>query len=968
MRRMAVGIGGRSNGHGAARRIALTVLFGIIGMVAGSGSAQAQGAGGRSVLVGAVRDSAGAPVPAASVSVAGTSLSALTLTDGSYRLVGVPTGAATVVARRLGYAPDSEVVQVGAGATLVQAFTLRPMAMVLSEVVVRASPRLAETKAAALATEQNADNILNALSGDEIRSLPNFNAAEAAGRIPGVSLERDEGEGKFVQVRGTEPRLNNVTINGVQVPGTEADRIPKLDDVPSDLLAEIQVAKTLTADMEADAIGGTVTLETKTPEGPPRGYIAGQYGQIGLATRNTFQGGFTWGGRFGPNEALGLLLGGSADRNNRGIDDVEPAWADSASLSAPNDWSQRDYRYGRERYGLGGDVDYRFDPNNQVYLKGLWSRFNNYGSVYIYDVSGNPILAGPGAGTIPGASLTRTSEVRTPQEQMWATTAGGKHALGVWTLDYAFDVAGTRQVSNGYRFSNFGYAGPAVTLDYNAPAATTSPTYPAYQFQTATDAQNAGNPANYALSDYYLSDHSTTGTDFGGALNLALHYGLGGNASQLKVGARYRDERKSYTSTRQDWADTAAGGGPPMSQFLSGFSDPGFYSSLSSGYAIGPMPNDAAVTAWEDTHPSAFAQAIDPTGDSLSSFHGTEQITAAYVMNTTDFGPLRVNLGLRVEATHATYLGHVLSTPTDTAGNATGPAVLQDVTGTKDYTDLFPSMQLRYAIDPQTDVRLALTRGIARPNYPDLAPNQSGNICATCANQPSLSGFTTGNPNLKAQYAWNYDLLFAHYLNTVGVISGGVFYKDLKDVILTRRITWTGSGPFHGYVGYAPDNGGDGWLWGFEAVWTQRLVFLPGPLAGFGFDANWTHTASQVLVDPVAGRKAPLLRQSPDIANLYLTYDRWPFSARLGWTYNGAMIDSYGDGTATPSGDTYFYAHGQIDGSIIFNATQTIQIQAQVLNLNNEPFGFFMGTPGHEYNIQREYYKQTFFLGTKIGF
>src|SRR2546428_261275 len=219
-------------------------------------------------------------------------------------------------------------------------------------------------------------------------------------------------------------------------------------------------------------------------------------------------------------------------------------------------------------------------------------------------------------------------------------------------------------------------------------------------------------------------------------------------------------------------------------------------------------------------------------------------------MITTIMGARQLMGGVRTEATHATYAGHSLSTPTDTAGNPTGPDVLSAVSGTKDYTDLFPSVQLRYAVDAETNVRLAVTRGIARPNYPDLAPNQSGNTCATCANQPTLSGFTTGNPNLKAQYAWNYDLLAAHYLKTVGVISGGVFYKSLRDVILTRQFTYAGPGPFNGYVGYAPENGGDGHLFGVEVTWTQRFVPLPAGLAGLGIHSHFTPTCSNVLVDP----------------------------------------------------------------------------------------------------------------------
>jgi TonB-dependent receptor len=950
----------RSGGSGRFTRMAIAIGIGIVGL---AGVARAQGGRGTGVLLGVVRDSSNTGISGAAVEVLGTPIGTVTSADGSFRLLNIPAGRHAVVARRLGFAPDSFHVEIVAGATTVHNFTLGPAAVALANIVVRASPRMAETKAGALAVEQNASNIVSALSGDEIRSLPNFNAAEAAGRIPGVSLERDEGEGKFVQVRGTEPRLSNVTINGAHVPGTEADRIPKLDDVPSDLLASIEVSKTLTADMDADAIGGSVTLVTKTPEGPPRGYVAGQYGQIALAGRNTYQGGFTYGGRFGQDGRLGFLLGGSADRNNRAIDDIEPAWGLFGGVAAPNEWNMRDYRYGRERFGLGGDLDYRFDAGNQVYLKGLWSLFRNNGTAYLYDIAGDPTPGTGGSGTIPGASLTRTTNTRTPKEQMWALTAGGRHAAGVWTLDYALNAAGTRQRSQGYRFSDFGYSGPALTIGYSAPSGAT---YPGIQYQSAADSQAAADPANYALGDFFQGDRRTSGRDVGGAINARLDYGLGGYASKLQFGARYRDEHKAFTSQNGFFIDTL--GGPSMTQFSSSFSDPGFYRSLATGYAIGPMPDAAAVIAYENAHLGDFLNVISPASDSLGSYDGSERITAGYVMNTTDIGAMRVNVGLRLEATHASYLGHSLSTPTDSAGNPTGPDVLQAVSGTKDYTDLFPSVQLRYAVGPETNLRLAVTRGIARPNYPDIAPNQSGVTCATCANQPSLSGFTTGNPNLKAQYAWNYDLLAAHYLKTVGVISGGVFYKSLRDVILTRRITYTGPGPFNGYVGYAPDNGGSGRLLGFEVTWTQRFVFLPGWLAGFGIDANYTHTSSKVLVDPASGRHAPLLRQSPNIANVYVTYDKLPFSARLGWTYNGAMIDYYGDGTPTPGGDTYFFRHGQFDGSIVYNATPNVQIQAQVLNINNAVFGFFTGTPDHQYNIQREYYRQTFFFGTKIGF
>ena len=218
-------------------RLPCTALGGVVSLVAGARSARAQDGHGTGTFAGAVRDSSYVRLSGATVAVLGTSVSAVTGADGTFRLVHVPAGQETVVIRRLGFAADSVGVTIRAGATTAGDITLRPAAVELAGVVVRASPRMAETEAAALAVQEHAINIVSALSGDEIRSLPNFNAAEAAGRIPGVSLERDEGEGKFVQVRGTEPLQSNVTIDGVHVPGTEADRIPKLDDVPSVLLA-----------------------------------------------------------------------------------------------------------------------------------------------------------------------------------------------------------------------------------------------------------------------------------------------------------------------------------------------------------------------------------------------------------------------------------------------------------------------------------------------------------------------------------------------------------------------------------------------------------------------------------------------------------------------------------------------------------------------------------------------------------
>ena len=906
-------------------------------------------------ISGRVTDTTGLSLYAANVRIVGTPFNAATEQSGAFRFAGVSDGSYWVRVTALGYAPESSQVTVDGSRTATVSARLHPAAVLLSPVAINAQ-RMGETKRAALNHQQAAANIVTVLSGDEIRALPNANAAEAAGRIPGVAIERDEGEGKFVQIRGTEPRLSNVTVDGSHVPGTEkGDRIPKLDDVPSDLLGAIEVSKTLTADMDADAIGGSVNLVTKTPEGRPRGYLSGQFGHITLLNHTTEQGGLVYGGR-SEDGRLGFLLGGSLDRFNRVINDVEPAWAvDGTGRSYPVEWSERDYTYYRSRFGLGGDLDYRFASGGTAYIKGLWSLFKNYGTRYVIDVSssGDSAAAGPiGYGT--GVSPTREVQQRRPMEQLWGMTAGASHPLGRASLNYSLNLAGTRQSVVNYRSNPFGYTGNGLTIRYDG----SNSAMPVYQYISAAQNDSAGNPGNYALSEYSLSDGLTTGRDIGGAVNLLLPYNWGTEPAGVKLGLRLRDEAKHFTSRRASFAPT----GPLLlSQVVGGFSDPSYYSALSTSFEpFGSVPDDGRTVSWEDAHPADFANQTDSVGDALSSFSGSERVFAGYVMNDVDLGRAHLNLGVRVEQTHSSYTGHVAAT--DTLGATT----VTTVPGTQDYTDVFPSAQLRYSAGENTNIRLAVTRAIARPNYSDLAPSLSGSIGAIY--QHDYSNLSSGNPNLKPQHAWNVDLMFERFLPSVGVISGGVFYKRITDFIETRTFVYDGPyTPFQGYYGTEPQNGGNGHLLGFEVNWAEHLTFLPGVLAGFGFDANYTRVSSKVTID-TTGRTAQLLRQAPDLANIALTYARGALSGEVAWTYNGANITAYGDGTPTAGGDNYFYAHSQIDASLIFSVTPAAQLQLQALNLNNAVFGFFNGTPDHAFNIQREYYGRTFYVGMKYGF
>src|SRR4029077_12368713 len=308
----------------------------------------------------------------------------------------------------------------------------------------------------ALTIERTADNIIQVLPADVITSLPNTNIADAVGRLPSVSLERDEGEGKYVQIRGTEPRLSNVTVNGIHLPSPEGTRVVKLDVIPADLVESVEINKTLSANQDADAIGGSVNLVTKSPGDSPYVTLLGLGGYTPIANgRNLYQLAGTAGQRFGADKKFGALFGFSYDYNARGINDVEPGpavnpLAGGGTFLGPNTEDLRYYLYDRSRYGFGGTLDYKIGDMSSVYVRGLFSHFNDIGEDWIYS---------PGISTfITSANVSDTTKntcgivdvsgvqgcggmgnrdiYRTPTQQIVSVQAGARHVFGGMLLNY----------------------------------------------------------------------------------------------------------------------------------------------------------------------------------------------------------------------------------------------------------------------------------------------------------------------------------------------------------------------------------------------------------------------------------------------------------------------------------------------------------------------------------------------------
>jgi len=375
-------------------------------------------------LSGRVLDAGGAVLPGARVELEPRGISAVTNGQGEFGVSDLPAGTYDVTVRYIGFSPFSTQLTIALGEAAHLDATLK-VATKKEEVVVRAERGHGEAEA--INRELSADSILQVLPVDVITSLPNTNIADAVGRLPSVTLERDEGEGKYIQIRGAEPRYNNVTIDGVEIPSPEGDvRQIKLDVIPANLIDSVEMKKTLAANQNAGAIGGSVDLVTKSAGEHPTIYLNGIGGYtpiVGGRSLSEFDG--TIGQRFGESKKLGILFGGSYDWNGRGIDDIEPVpqaiQCDPGTNGCANPRANasffvsyptediREYRYYRTRYGFTGNVDYKLGEVSGVYLRFLYSHFDNFGDRWLYT---------PNVGTFSTPTLSNSDGFMTANAQI----------------------------------------------------------------------------------------------------------------------------------------------------------------------------------------------------------------------------------------------------------------------------------------------------------------------------------------------------------------------------------------------------------------------------------------------------------------------------------------------------------------------------------------------------------------------
>lgn len=922
-------------------------------------------------ISGTLMDPAGDVLRGAQVSIRAKGVTVYTDQQGRFFFSGLQPGSYTISVSYIGFLKLTKTVTVHPGPSSTVSLQLQ-VASKGQTVLVRAAS--ASAQAEAVNEERAADNIMQVMPVQTVTSLPTKNLGDALGRLPGVSLTRNEGQDQYVQVRGTEPRLTNTTIDGFNLP-SEDPGVREYDyaALPPGIIDSIQMSKTLQANMDGDGIGASVNVITKTASDTPTYGFTAMGGFIPIENgRGTTQDYGTWGRRFGPNRKFGFIISPEYDWDGTGINDMEPTpdevtlpsgqtkpWFDAQDL--------RTYMFHRPRWGVGGTLDYRVKPGHTIYLRYLYSHFTDSGDKTVYTLHDNTPgvqLLSPGNTGCAGATAngTTTGPCDTPpsyynqREDAQISTANidlsSTHVLkNSW---YQWGLAAGEGYTGGETFDSGNFSNIATTSScHYEPSKTTN--YHLPQWSSACFSE-INQPQNYRFTGTSRQAGHSEQINLSAQASAGFRYRAGGNLSTLEFGGKFRSMHE-YANTYYINANISNGAGIPMSDFPNQLRQPNYYNgSYTDGYNVfyGPVAN------YVKQHPTDFVftndQGVDP-----SDFGIVEHIPAGYVMNTMNFAHgIRLVAGLRAEVT----ADNIHNLTFDANNNASSNHF------SNTYVDLLPSASLRFNAGPNSFLRLVYARGVSRPEE-----NSLGQAITWSQNGNGAYKYTAtlNNPNLKAEVGDDIDVQYDHYFRTFGVFTADYFYKHLGLPIVTQTSLLPNyqppGGPAGSYLVSQPINAGTSWLTGVELQYQQHWSTLPGLLAGLGMSANYSYETSRI--SSIQGRSdhPQLPYDAPNNFNIGPSYNRGRLSMNMNVMFNQAYIFQYqySDGTPGgirgPLGDIYMYNNTALSAQGGYKIGHGLQVIASGWNLNNEEFGFYNGSP--KYPIQREFYHPTYSFGVR---
>jgi TonB-dependent receptor len=883
----------------------------------------------------------GMPLTGAIVTIEGSGLEVSTDRAGEFYFSGVPAGDRQVRVSYLGFAPQSFAVTIVAGQRAHLDAKLGEDVVQLETLHVEGQ-RVGQARA--LNQERAADSLKNIVAADAMGRFPDQNAAEALARISGITLERDQGEGRFVLVRGIDPNLNMTTLNGVVVPSSEGnERTINLDVIPSDSLASIEVSKSNTPDMEGGAIGGTVDLRTQSAFDEKGRVLAGSLSLQYNRLRDEIASGkadFRYANQF-RDGTVGLTFGGSYQRRDFSTLNVEaskPALTNSPSggqFYLPSKYTLKDYHPVRDRAGFNAALEFKPSADDYLYVRTFYSYFSdneNDGQLVFATGKGTVSALGADQATVAVNKTDIKSKSRKQTSDLASLAVGGEHTRGDLHWDWMGSFAyGAEETPFQIESEFLNTKNDTTTLSIDS-----SDIYRPVITQTAfTNKGDLSSPAGYFLDNLEVETKQAHENQWAFLANVQKDAQIAGHPGFWKAGVKYRIASKHYDKNDYEY-------GNPALAFAT-FADRSPYPYFRPG------GQDYLTFKWTDlknyfkAHGGEFELKEEDTAIASveDDFDSDENVLAGYVMGKVKAGKSTWLAGVRVEQTFFKTSG--FESNYDVDGDFTGAT---RVSKSHDYANILPSINYHYDFSDRLVFRASATRSLSRPKLEDSAYRR--------AVDRSAEEVEEGNPDLKPYQATNLDASLTYYMPHLGLLSAGLFYKDIEDFVFTQFI---GNGDAAtGFDLSAPQNGDRASITGLELSWQQQFAFLPAPFDGFGVYTNVTLTDSDSTLGgdgPRAGEKFPFVHQSKTIANVALFYEKNGWFVRLAGNYRSSDLEEIG-GVATE--DLYVESHFQLDLTSRYEFTPRCSVFFNVTNLNNAPYRVYFGGNAHTLS-QSEYYR-----------
>ncbi|HMQ45992.1 MAG TPA: TonB-dependent receptor [Saprospiraceae bacterium] len=935
--------------------------------------------------------------------------------DGSYLLDNIPAGDYQVVFSYLGYENVVQTVTIKGGEINRLNITLNSAGVIIEEIIVSTQ---AIGQKAAINQQINSNTIVNVVSKERLQEMPDQNAAESVGRLPGVSIQRDGGEGQRVVVRGMSPRFSSITVNGVRIPSTDAqDRSVDLSMISPDALAGIELFKALRPDMDADAIGGTVNFTARKASREReldvrllKGYNDHEKSLI------PWRGNISFSNRFSNNK-LGFILSGNFQRADRSADGINVQYSyDGIDPETGifkvrvDDFDLIDQLETRDRFG--GSFTFDWTPNERHSI--VWN--SNYGR------TNRDELRRRRRYRVDAAYQEYDIRERKVNIDLFANTLNGDHTLGKgFSLKWLGAYATTAQRIPSelqMRFREQAAQKADIVIDQGPDAV-----IPGY----------FNNIDQTFIQSITYDETETTESNLTGRIDLQYDFRLGGKSSGfLKTGFSYRGTRRNrdnegliirpYLPTENIVAtegDTDLFitddnnralivnflGGEDIRPFLYGDYDFGPGTAGQRDTLLSYLNEDLDLTGYNDLFGTNY-QAGEGLGyDSQmdiekvraffnryrsvldtnilanqEDYEANEDIYGTYLMTQFNLGKAWMIMGgVRIEDTRQNYRS-INAPPLDEDAGGSGFGDLIDTVAAQGYTELLPMAHLRYKPVPWFDIRLAVTKSLARPNFLNLVPWERINDTDREINR--------GRPDLLHTTAWNYDAYISFY-NKFGLLTVGVFQKDFfnTDYIRTYTIREAGN-RFQGYQVTEPENVPESEVQGIEFDLQANFSNLSKPWSGLILGANLTLARSKTLYPFSIVRRDTLLLDVPPfvqinttaidtlrqgrnvgqantIANLTVGYELGRFSTRLSMLYQDNAFDQLG---AREELDGFTARSVRWDYSLTYwlSPKRNWQLILNINNISNQPEQAFVGNTS--FLSESEFYGMTADIGLRFRF